>query len=340
MLKIMSFSTPTFDAQKNGKTKNNKLSFGMNPISKTKDKITSTIAPLASDVYQIGNSIASSNSQQNLRQQNLNSAYSNIELVEVINNSYRNDSLNPISQAPLQNNISSNSQQNIQQQNLNSAYSNIELVEVITSSQQNDSLNPISSAPLQNNLNLTQDEADSDDEFYEKDMEADKYFNNCCNTFSKALSIIPVIGFAGALQLAMTSGRNKELDKIYGVPEYIPVEFKDNFMAFWAITAIGHMFIFTSISATAMAIGGLFLNKKAQNNLKKGYHEAYKKEQEQAKNETPYQTKLRHQRLKREYEEKQRQLAEAAARQSNRNQYRHRPYRPQKPKPQRSGGGR
>ena len=339
MLRIKSTQNVTF-AQKNGKTKNNKISFGMNPISKTKDKITSTLRPLASDVYQIGNSIASSNIQQNLQQQNLNYTYSNIELVEVINDSYRNDSLNAISSAPLQNNISSNSQQNLQQQNLNSAYSNIELVEIINDSPRNDSLNPISQTPLQNNLNLTQDEADSDDELYEKDMEADKYFNNKCNTFSKALSIIPVIGFAGALQLAMTSSRNNELDKIYGVPEYIPVEFNDNFLGYLTLTAIMQFFIFTSIIGTPMAIGGLFLSKKAQNNLKKGYHEAYKKEQEQAKNETPEQTKLRHQRLKREYEEKRRQQAEAAA-QQRRSQYpppRH--YQPQKPKPQRSGGGR
>ena len=295
MLKIMSFSTPTFDAQKNGKTKNNKLSFGMNPISKTKNKITSTLRPIASDVYQISNSITSSNSQQNL-----------------------------------------------QQQNLNSASSNIELVEVITSSQQNDSLNAISQAPLQNNLNLTQDELDSDDEFYEKDMEADRYFNNCCNTFSKGLSLIPVIGFFGDMQLARASSRNNELDKIYGVPEYIPVNSYTNTTVLWVMTAALQLCIFTSIIATPMAIGGLFLNKKAQNELKKVYHEAYKKEQEQAKNETPYQTKLRHAKLKTDYykgvaKSRYQEHQEAKRRRNNNNRSY---YRPSKPQPKRSGGGR
>ena len=329
-----------FVSGRNNLKQQKQQSFGMNPISKTKDKITSTLRPLTSDVYQIGNSIASSNSQQNLQQQNLNYTYSNIELVEVINDSYRNDSLNPISQATLQNNISSNSQQNLQQQNLNSDSNNIEPIEIIIGSQQNDSLNAISSAPLQNNLNLTHDEADSDDELYEKDMEADKYFNNCCNTFSKALSIIPVIGFAVALQLGNALGRNNELDKIYGVPEYIPVKFKENFTDYWFATACLQLCFFTSIIGTPMAICGLFLNKKAQNNVKKGYHEAYKKEQEQAKNETPYQTKLRHQRLEGEYEEKRRQQAEAVLDKVE-TQYRpprHYTPKPQIRMPQRTGG--
>ena len=248
MLRIKSTQNATF-TQKNGKTKNNKLSFGMNPISKTKNKITSTLRPIASDVYQISNSIASSNIQQNLQQQNLN--------------------------------YNSN---------------NIEPLEIIIGSQQNDSLNAISTTPIQNNLDLTYDE------FYEKDMEADKYFNNKCNTFSKALSLIPVIGVLGAIGTLSANTRNQELDEIYGVPEYIPVN-EDIYSKYnlFAI-AVAQASVYGSILAIPLAIINLFFIQKQNENLKNAYHKAYKEEQKQVKNETPDETIKRHTKLKEIYE--------------------------------------
>lgn len=181
-------------------------------------------------------------------------------------------------------------------------------------------------------------------EFYEKDKQADKYFNNCCNTFSKGLSIIPGIGLFGAIENTSLTNRNKELDEIYGVPEYIPIKSKDN-TVYWMFTAILQGSIIGGIVGIPMAIGGLFLNKKAQKELKKGYHEAYKKEQEQVKNETPYQTRLRHAKLKKEYyrkvaddryQEYLRQQREAARRHRNNNY--HRSYN--RPTNRHTGGGR
>ena len=145
------------------------------------------------------------------------------------------------------------------------------------------------------------------DEFYEKDKKADKYFNNCCNTFSKVNSVIPILGVIGAFTLANNSGRNKKLDEIYGVPEYLPVKTKMSMDTYWSVTAAFHFSIWLSPIATPMALVGLCLNKNSQKDLKNAYHEAYRKEKEQAKNETPEQTKLRHERLKREYEAKKKE---------------------------------
>ncbi len=142
------------------------------------------------------------------------------------------------------------------------------------------------------------------DEFYEKDKKADKYFNNCCNTFSKVNSVIPILGGIGASTLANNSGRNKELDEIYGVPEYLPVKTKMSMDTYWSVTAAFHFTIWLSPIATPMALVGLCLNKNSQKDLKNAYHEAYKKEQEQVKNETPEQTSFRHAKLKEDYYKK------------------------------------
>ncbi len=142
------------------------------------------------------------------------------------------------------------------------------------------------------------------DEFYEKDKKADKYFNNCCNTFSKVNSVIPILGGIGASTLANNSGRNKELDEIYGVPEYLPVKTKMSMDTYWSVTAAFHFTIWLSPIATPMALVGLCLNNKEQKDLKNAYHEAYKKEQEQVKNETPEQTSFRHAKLKEDYYKK------------------------------------
>lgn len=150
------------------------------------------------------------------------------------------------------------------------------------------------------------------DEFYEKDKKADKYFNNCCNTFSKVNSVIPILGGIGAFTLVNNLGRNKELDEIYGVPEYLPVKTKMSMDTYWAVTAALHFSIWLSPIATPVALVGLCLNKNSQKDLKNAYHEAYRKEKEQAKNETPKQTKLRHLGLKRAYEAEKRRKAEAA----------------------------
>ncbi len=139
------------------------------------------------------------------------------------------------------------------------------------------------------------------DEFYEKDKKADKYFNNCCNTFSKVNSVIPILGGIGASTLANNLGRNEELDAIYGVPEYLPVKTKMSMDTYWSVTAAFHFTIWLSPIATPMALVGLCLNKNSQKNLKNAYHEAYKKEQEQVKNETPEQTSFRHAKLKEDY---------------------------------------
>ena len=152
------------------------------------------------------------------------------------------------------------------------------------------------------------------DEFYEKDKKADKYFNNCCNTFSKVNSVIPILGVIGAFTLANNSGRNKKLDEIYGVPEYLPVKTKMSMDTYWSVTAAFHFSIWLSPIATPMALVGLCLNKNSQKDLKNAYHEAYRKEKEQAKNETPEQTKLRHLGLKREYEAEKRRKAAIASR--------------------------
>ena len=245
---MLNINTNFVSGRNNTKTQKHQ-SFGMNPISKTKDKITSTLRPLASDVYQIGNSIASSNIQQNLQQQNLNSNSNNIE--------------------PL---------------------------EIIIGSQQNDSLNAISTTPIQNNLDLTYDE------FYEKDMEADKYFNNKCNTFSKALSIIPVIGVLGAIAVITANTRNQKLDEIYGVPEYIPVNYNDYATYNLCAIAVANMSLHSSILAIPLAILNLFFMQKQNENLKNAYHKAYKEEQKKVKNETPDETIRRHTKLKEIYE--------------------------------------
>ncbi|MCI5823580.1 MAG: hypothetical protein MRZ90_01445 [Candidatus Gastranaerophilales bacterium] len=142
------------------------------------------------------------------------------------------------------------------------------------------------------------------DEFYEKDKKADKYFNNCCNTFSKVNSVIPILGGIGASTLANNLGRNEELDAIYGVPEYLPVKTKMSMDTYWSVTAAFHFTIWLSPIATPMALVGLCLNKNSQKNLKNAYHEAYKKEQEQVKNETPEQTSFRHAKLKEDYYKK------------------------------------
>lgn len=142
------------------------------------------------------------------------------------------------------------------------------------------------------------------DEFYEKDKKADKYFNNCCNTFSKVNSVIPILGGIGASTLANNLGRNEELDAIYGVPEYLPVKTKMSIDTYWSVTAAFHFTIWLSPIATPMALVGLCLNKNSQKNLKNAYHEAYKKEQEQVKNETPEQTSFRHAKLKEDYYKK------------------------------------
>lgn len=142
------------------------------------------------------------------------------------------------------------------------------------------------------------------DEFYEKDKKADKYFNNCCNTFSKVNSVIPILGGIGAFTLANNSGRNKKLDEIYGVPEYLPVKTKMSMDTYWSVTAAFHFSIWLSPIATPMALVGLCLNNKEQKDLKNAYHEAYKKEQEQVKNETPEQTSFRHAKLKEDYYKK------------------------------------
>lgn len=142
------------------------------------------------------------------------------------------------------------------------------------------------------------------DEFYEKDKQADKYFNNCCNTFSKVNSVIPILGGIGASTLANNLGRNEELDAIYGVPEYLPVKTKMSMDTYWSVTAAFHFTIWLSPIATPMALVGLCLNKNSQKNLKNAYHEAYKKEQEQVKNETPEQTSFRHAKLKEDYYKK------------------------------------
>lgn len=142
------------------------------------------------------------------------------------------------------------------------------------------------------------------DEFYEKDKKADKYFNNCCNTFSKVNSVIPILGGIGASTLANNLGRNEELDAIYGVPEYLPVKTKMSMDTYWNVTAAFHFTIWLSPIATPMALVGLCLNKNSQKNLKNAYHEAYKKEQEQVKNETPEQTSFRHAKLKEDYYKK------------------------------------
>lgn len=163
------------------------------------------------------------------------------------------------------------------------------------------------------------------DEFYEKDKKADKYFNNCCNTFSKVNSVIPILGVIGAFTLANNSGRNKKLDEIYGVPEYLPVKTKMSMDTYWSVTAAFHFSIWLSPIATPMALVGLCLNKNSQKDLKNAYHEAYKKEQEQVKNETPKQTKLRHLGLKRAYEayeaEKRRKAEAAIAYRNNSSRY-------------------
>lgn len=163
------------------------------------------------------------------------------------------------------------------------------------------------------------------DEFYEKDKKADKYFNNCCNTFSKVNSVIPILGGIGASTLANNLGRNEELDAIYGVPEYLPVKTKMSMDTYWSVTAAFHFTIWLSPIATPMALVGLCLNKNSQKNLKNAYHEAYKKEQEQVKNETPKQTKLRHLGLKRAYEayeaEKRRKAEAAIAYRNNSSRY-------------------
>lgn len=142
------------------------------------------------------------------------------------------------------------------------------------------------------------------DEFYEKDKKADKYFNNCCNTFSKVNSVIPILGGIGASTLANNLGRNEELDEIYGVPEYLPVKTKTSMDTYWSVTAALHFSIWLSPIATPVALVGLCLNKNSQKNLKNAYHEAYKKEQEQVKNETPEQTSFRHAKLKEDYYKK------------------------------------
>lgn len=156
------------------------------------------------------------------------------------------------------------------------------------------------------------------DEFYEKDKKADKYFNNCCNTFSKVNSVIPILGGIGASTLANNSGRNKKLDEIYGVPEYLPVKTKMSMDTYWSVTAAFHFSIWLSPIATPMALVGLCLNKSSQKDLKNAYREAYKKEQEEVKNETPEQTKLRHERLKREYEAEKIRKAIASSNSSSR----------------------
>ncbi len=163
------------------------------------------------------------------------------------------------------------------------------------------------------------------DEFYEKDKKADKYFNNCCNTFSKVNSVIPILGGIGAFTLANNLGRNEELDEIYGVPEYLPVKTKTSMDTYWSVTAALHFSIWLSPIATPVALVGLCLNKNSQKDLKNAYHEAYKKEQEQVKNETPKQTKLRHLGLKRAYEayeaEKRRKAEAAIAYRNNSSRY-------------------
>lgn len=180
------------------------------------------------------------------------------------------------------------------------------------------------------------------DEFYEKDKKADKYFNNCCNTFSKVNSVIPILGGIGAFTLANNSGRNKKLDEIYGVPEYLPVKTKMSMDTYWAATAALHFTLCLSLIATPMALVGLCLNNKEQKDLKNAYHEAYKKEKEQAKNETPEQTKLRHLRLKREYEaEKIRKAAVASRNNSSRHRsYHHSIYSKNRNRPGYNSNGR
>ena len=277
MLKLDCVKTQGFSSQQNNKkgVKPYK-SFGMNPILSFPKRNSSNLAPVAIDVYQNVGQISPTS----------------IEIP--IKNTNTSPNLSPINVIVKEAETTENNQR----------IQNINATKI-----------PISRAQTAQTFSLKNNKHTSDDyDFQEKDAQADKNFNNCCNTFSKVSSVIPILGVIGAFTLANNSGRNKKLDEIYGVPEYLPVKTKMSMDTYWSVTAAFHFSIWLSPIATPMALVGLCLNKNSQKDLKNAYHEAYRKEKEQAKNETPEQTKLRHERLKREYEAEKRRKAAIASR--------------------------
>lgn len=190
---------------------------------------------------------------------------------------------------------------------------------------------------LQNNI---------DYEFKEKHKKAHKYLNNFGKQCTKVLTCIPLIGIFASISLA--SSRDEKLDAIYEIPEYIPVYAK-NTKSDKLLTAITilHATIIGSVIATPLAIFTIHgITKEINKNLQEGYQNAVTKERETVKNETTYETRLRHAKMKTshykhiahtKYKEYLKRQEEARKRQRynrNRSSYNHsRPYR-------RTGGGR
>ena len=290
MLKLDCVKTQGFSSQQNNKkgVKPYK-SFGMNPILSFPKRNSSNLAPVAIDVYQNVGQISPTS----------------IEIP--IKNTNTSPNLSPINVIVKEAETTENNQKI---QNKSTVKNSILKSDTPKTSS------------LKNNKHTSDDY-----NFQEKDAQADKNFNNCCNTFSKVSSVIPILGGIGAFTLAYNSGRNKKLDEIYGVPEYLPVKTKMSMETYWIVTAALHFSVWLSPIATPMALVGLCLNNKEQKDLKNAYREAYKKEQEEVKNETPEQTKLRHERLKREYEaEKIRKAIASSNSSSRRRSYHHSSY--------------
>lgn len=292
MIKIKSYSTPFSIAQKKEKQKNKTLSFGMNPILSTKDKISSTLRPIPSSVYHIGN-LAATNIQNNLPQQNLNSNSKNMEPIKVV--------------------IGQKKEEEEKEKNIGILEKSVKDISKDDSSYDN-------SNTVSNN--------EENNEFYEKDKEADEYLNK--NLCTKISSCLPVIGAFASL--FMIKDRDSELDKIYGVPRYIDV--KKSSLPSVPLVAFSflHFTFIGSIIATPLAAFTISsIDKIQKENLKKAYHEAFTKEKELQKNETPSQTRSRHEKLELEYEEKLRRQEEARRRAASRRAAQRRKYkRPRK----------
>lgn len=303
MLKFDCVQTQSFVMPNNKKTVNKQQSFGMNPILIPKTRTSPNLGVITVDIYQhVGQA-------------------STVSIEVSSQNTSTPKSLSPI-EVLIGKAETTEDKPTIQNENATKI--------------------PISRAQTAQTFSLKNIKHTSDDyDFQEKDAQADKYFNNCCNTFSKVSSVIPILGGIGAFQLAYNSGRNKKLDEIYGVPEYLPVKTKMSMDTYWIVTAALHFSVWLSPIATPMALVGLCLNNKEKKDLKNAYREAYKKEQEEVKNETPEQTKLRHERLKREYEaEKIRKAIASSNSSSRRRSYHHSSYSKNRNRPGYNSNGR
>lgn len=138
------------------------------------------------------------------------------------------------------------------------------------------------------------------------DKEADAYFDKKAGTCTKIGACIPFIGGFVMSLSDLKRSRTKELDSIYGVPQYIetpkPKTWPHNvldLLSFLHFTVIG------SVIATPLTICTInCLDNIQKQSLKESYREASKIEKATKKQETPEQTKLRHAEAEADYWEK------------------------------------